>query len=103
MNQKEEVASAIAADLHHWECNDQVVFTGKRQVCKNCKFCDFIVHDDEFNSYGFNSYECICKFMPTPVKKSPKDWCVQYEESKIDLDYILSFDVDKILRKGWII
>jgi hypothetical protein len=41
--------------------------------------------------------------MPTPVKKSPKDWCGQYEESKLDLDYILSFDEDKILRKGGIV
>lgn len=28
--------------------------------------------------------------MPTPVKKSPVDWCGQYEEKKLDLDYILS-------------
>jgi hypothetical protein len=88
-------------------------FLDKRPICKNCKFCDFIVHEDEFDSYGFdseiyldkyihnNSYEYICKLMPTPVKKSPKDWCGQYKESELDLNYILSFDEDKILRQNF--
>lgn len=85
----------IATDLHYWEYNDWVDFPGKRPVCKNCKFCDFIVHEDEFNSR-----EYICHLMPTSVKKSPVDWCGQYEERKLDLDYILSFDEDIILGKS---
>jgi len=76
-------------------------FLDKRPICKNCKFCDFIVHEDEVGSYGFDSeiyldkhlhnnhYEYICKLMPIPVTKSPKDWCGQYEESELDLDYII--------------
>ena len=86
-------------------------FLDKRPICKNCKFCDFIVHENEFGSYGFdseiyidkylnnNSYEYICKLMPTSVKKSPEDWCGQYKESELDLNYSLSFDEDKILRQ----
>lgn len=70
-------------------------FLDTRPICKNCKFCE-LVHE-----YNFNSYECICRFMPIPVKKSSDDWCGQYEESELDLDYILSFDVDKIMRKSW--
>lgn len=88
-------------------------FLDKRPICKNCKFCDFIVHENEFGSYGFdseihidkylhnNSYEYICKLMPTSVKKSPEDWCGQYKESELDLNYILSFDEDKILRQDF--
>ena len=42
--------------------------------------------------------------MPTSVKKSPEDWCGQYKESELDLNYILSFDEDKILRQEfWLI
>ena len=86
-------------------------FLDKRPICKNCKFCDFIVHEDKFGSYGFdseiyldkylhnNSYEYICKLMPISIKKSPRDWCSQYEENELDLDYILSFDEDIILGK----
>lgn len=86
-------------------------FLDKRPICKNCKFCDFIIHEDEVGSYGFeseiyldkhlhnNHYEYICRLMPIPVTKSPKDWCEHYEESELDLDYILSFNEDILLGK----
>lgn len=90
-------------------------FSGIEAICKNCQFCEFIMYEyeDEYHPYEFISYKCICHLTPTPVKKSPVDWCGQYEEKKLDLDcilslheesrkkldYILSFDEDIILGK----
>ena len=67
-------------------------FLDKRPICKNCKFCEFLMYEDKSNSYQYTNYKCICHLMPTPVKKSPLDWCGQYEERGYDLDYMLSFN-----------
>jgi hypothetical protein len=54
----------------------------KKAICKNCKFCKFVMYkNDNPNYYIPNEY--ICQFMPTPVKKSPDDWCGQYKERHI--------------------